>query len=99
MRGGSERNHRFSGAVPSQGSANQGAASTSTKLSASSLRQTKELHSGRLPARIRPSSTHLAPVVTPAATSPPPSSTTPPTSGSPIHSSTPPPTTPTPPDA
>ena len=49
--------------MPTAARANHGAAMTSTKVSASSLRQTNELHSGCSIGRSRPTSSHLAAVV------------------------------------
>ena len=46
--------------VPAAALANHGAATISTNVSTTSLRQTNELHSGCSPARIRPTTTHLA---------------------------------------
>ena len=60
----------MSSGVPVTARANQGAATTSTKVSASSLRHTKELHSGWLPGPSRPTSSHFASTVTAAASSP-----------------------------
>ena len=66
--------------MPVAARANHGAATTSTKVSASSLRQTNELHSGCSEGRIRPTRSHFATTVTPAATRPAASSTGPPRS-------------------
>ena len=59
----SDRSQTLSTGVPVAARANHGAATTSTKVSASSLRQTNELHSGWSDARRRPTSSHLASVV------------------------------------
>ena len=61
---------RSTARCPATRSANQGAASSSTKVSASSLRQTNELHSGCSPTRIRPTRPHLASAATSAAARP-----------------------------
>ena len=60
----------LSSGVPATARANHGAATTSTNVSASSLRHTNELHSGWAPGRSRPISSHFAATVTSAATSP-----------------------------
>ena len=79
----SERNHRARLGVPAAPRANHGAASISTNVSASSLRQTKELHSGCSDTLPRPTSAHLAAVVTTHATSPATSTTGPASSTAP----------------
>ena len=56
--------------VPAAAFANHGAATSSTKLSTTSLRQTNELHSGYSTARVRPTISHLATVAMPPATAP-----------------------------
>ena len=56
--------------MPAAALANHGAATISTNVSTTSLRQTNELHSGCSPGRIRPTITHLATVVVAAAISP-----------------------------
>src|SRR6202008_250363 len=66
----SERSQRFSTGVPAAAFANQGAATSSTKLSTTSLRQTNELHNGYSTARGPPRISHLAAVAIPPATAP-----------------------------
>src|ERR1041384_682219 len=71
------RSQPFSNGVPSEDVTSHGPASTSTNVSASSLRHTNELHKGCSTARNRPTSNHFASDVTPHATRPAPSSTPP----------------------
>src|SRR5437870_1267292 len=73
----SDRSHTFKTGVPVAARANHGAATISTKVSTTSLRQTNELHSGYSTARVRPTSTHLAALVTAPATAPATNSTMP----------------------
>ena len=54
------RSHRFITGVPLAARANHGAATVSTKVSATSLRQTNDDHSGCSPAGIRPTTSHFA---------------------------------------
>src|SRR3546814_4474405 len=60
----------FSTAVPVAARANHGAATVSTKASATSFRQTNELHSGCSTLAMRPTTIHLAAMVIAPATAP-----------------------------
>ena len=63
--------------MPVADCANQGAATISTKVSATSVRQTNDDQSGCSPTRMRPTTVHFAAVLTAAATTPAPSITIP----------------------
>ena len=74
------RNHRFITGVPLAARANHGAATVSTKVSDTSLRQTKDDHSVCSLTRMRPTTSHFAITAEAPATAPAISSTTPPPS-------------------
>src|SRR6478735_5849092 len=80
MRAPSVRNHRLSTDVPDAALANHGAATISTKVSITSLRQTNELHSAYWVTRVRPTNSHFATAATPPATAPTASNASPPSS-------------------